>query len=131
MSKIVNPEDYFGTQPARGKLINWRRWCDGESHELKRGVDLPAGVSMHSKRSSFRQWVDRQPGVTKEFMHTNVHTRVPDEETLVIWVQGGLPRMPEAGSPEAARRERLAAERSEARSDDEVISRRRGRMSRS
>lgn len=116
MSRTIDPSELHAQRRPRGRLTNWRRWAeDGQMHELRRGEDFPANdVSASSKRSTFRQWAARQPGVTKDFMEHKVHTWVPDNDTLVIHVEGGLPRVAEPGSPMAQRR---AAESRAASSD--------------
>ena len=84
MSRVVDPEQVFVGRASRGPLTNWARYCDGQAHELKRSEDWEDDVPVASKRSSFRQWAKRN-GLDME----RVHTTVPDDDTLVIWVEGG------------------------------------------
>jgi hypothetical protein len=112
MSRIVDPDKVWGEKSLRGPLNDWRAYCDGQAHELKRGVDLDGSVSVSSKRSSFRQWSKRAGLDTAK-----VHTAVPDDDTLVIMVEArtlmdlGWPVDEEAAKKagEARAREVLAA----------------------
>lgn len=84
MARVLDPETAWGPQATRGALHDWAKYCDGQVWELKRGVDLDAGASMNSARSSFRQWCKRNSYDTRL-----VRTGVPDDETLRIQVIGG------------------------------------------
>lgn len=81
MAKIVPDEDAWGPKTPRGKVMDWMRYCDGRSWRLERGVDVDPEKSMHSKRSSFRQWAARQ-GLDM----SHVHTSVVDDQALLIKV---------------------------------------------
>jgi hypothetical protein len=81
MAKIVPDEDAWGPKTPRGKVMDWTRYCDGRSWRLERGVDVDADKSMHSKRSSFRQWAARQG-----FDMAHVHTSVEHDSVLYIKV---------------------------------------------
>lgn len=99
MAEIISPDEYVEEQATRGRETEWRRWTDGKRYRLKRGVDFPQDerVLMTSRRSSFRQWADRErvrAGLPKSFMDL-VHTTVPDNDTMTIYVEGGFPRVPE------------------------------------
>lgn len=97
MSRTVDPREVWGpgTKSLRGALTDWRAYCDGQAHELVRGTDLPDDVPVASKRSSFRQWAKRNG-----FDMAKVHTALPDDETLVIWIE-------DAGEPEVPVEERI------------------------
>lgn len=131
MARIVQPGEW-GNRATRGRVTEWRRWCDGVARELTVGEDIPDdGVSAYSKRSSFRQWAARQPGVTAEFMNKHVHTWVPDHRTLGILVDGGMPRAAEPGSPMAERQEVPSDQASGAKQVQAAAVRRRSRVARS
>lgn len=84
MARTVDPSEVLGQRMGRGPLTDWSAYCDGQGHELKRGEDWDAHISPHSKRSSFRQWAKRSGYDTQR-----VHTTVPDDDTLFIYVEGG------------------------------------------
>lgn len=71
MAKVVADEDAWGPKTPRGKVMDWTKYCDGQSWELERGIDVDTDKSMHSKRSSFRQWAARQ-GLDMAHVHTSV-----------------------------------------------------------
>lgn len=134
MSRVIDPGEYFQEQATRGRLTEWRRWTDGQAYELKRGVDFPQDekVLMTSRRSSFRQWIERErerAGLPKEFMK-RVHTSVPDNDTMTIYVEGGLPRVPEKDHHRVGKPPANADQPSDQPSDGVAV-RRRGRVARS
>lgn len=93
MAKVVADEDAWGPKTPRGKVMDWTKYCDGQSWELERGTDVDEDKSMHSKRSSFRQWAARQ-GLDM----AHVHTSVVEDRILRIkvdqeaWSAGGIGR---------------------------------------
>lgn len=79
MAQVVPDEDAWGPKTPRGKVMDWFAYCDGKSWQLERGVDVDSDKSMHSKRSSFRQWAARQ-GLDMNHVHTSV---VEDKYLLI------------------------------------------------
>ncbi len=81
MAKVVADEDAWGPKTPRGKVMDWTKYCDGQSWELERGIDVDDDKSMHSKRSSFRQCAARQ-----HLNMAHVHTSVVEDRILRIKV---------------------------------------------
>jgi hypothetical protein len=94
VSRVVDPQRVFVGRAARGPLTDWARYCDGQAHELKRGEDWDDDIPVASKRSSFRQWAKRNGLNT-----ARVHTTISDEDTMVIYVEGGAQDVPGLNVP--------------------------------